>query len=258
MKSRTGYVYQDKKTKSWYARVCYTQANGKRTSIKRRVDSKSLGNEVIKRFIEMFESGGRKAFDAEKITFNDLCDYYAEHYAISAQYVDGRKVAGLRSVAAVRGYIKVFREYFGCRKLKSITYDDLRTFRAKRLKTSTHQSEQRSLTTVNREMSYLRRLLNIAERNSWIARNPFKLGDALIHTSDERRRERVLTREEEVRLLAACTGKRAHLRPLVLQNVCYIARECVAAKEARQNLLSQATARNSLHNVTRSKLYGFA
>lgn len=65
-------------------------------------------------------------------------------------------------------------------------------------------------------MAYLRRLLNIAERNGWIPKNPFKSGDALIHAADEVKRERILTREEESILLTACTGRRAHLRPIII------------------------------------------
>jgi integrase len=65
-------------------------------------------------------------------------------------------------------------------------------------------------------MAYLRRLLNIAERNGWINRNPFKCGDSLIHVADEKKRERILTREEESKLLAQCIGKRKHLRPIIV------------------------------------------
>lgn len=216
MKSRTGYVYQDAKTGNWYARVCYTQDSGKKTSIKRRVESKTHGNQVLKELVQLVEVGGRKAIDAESMTFNDLCEYYAEHYMKEAQYVSGRKVAGLRSVVAVRGYVKIFREHFGRHRLKSVRYEDLLTFRNLRLTTSTHQSKQRSLTTVNREMAYLRRLLNIAERAGFIQRSPFKTGDPLIHVADEVKRERIITREEEARLLAACVGFRAHLRPIVI------------------------------------------
>jgi integrase len=216
MKTRTGFVYKDKKTGNFYARVCYTQENGKRTSIKLKVENITHGKQVLKELITTFDNGGREAFDAEKMTFNDLCDYYSKHYVFEAQYIEGRKVAGLRSVVQVGGYVKVFKEYLGRRLLKSVNYDDLRAFRTKRLKTPTHQSEQRSIATVNREMAYLRRLLNIAERNGWINRNPFKCGDSLIHIADERKREKILTREEEAKLLAQCVGKRKHLRPIII------------------------------------------
>ena len=135
---------------------------------------------------------------------------------MDAKYVNNRKVAGLRSASGVRGYVRVFRNHFGRQKLKDITYEHLRAFRNERLCSSTHQSKQRSLATVNRELAYLRRLFNIAERNGWVAKNPFKKGDALIHTSDEIKRERILTPAEEQNLLRYCVGRRTHLRPLIV------------------------------------------
>ena len=215
MKARKGYVYQEKNG-DWYARLTYTDNSGKLRNIKRKANNKSHGEEVLKELIRDFDAGGAEKIDAAKITFNDLCDFYEKHYLSEAKYVNNRKVAGLRSAVTVQGYINVFREYFGRQKLVTITYEHLRSYRNSRLTTSTHQSKQRSLATVNREMAYLRRLLNIAERNSWISHNPFKKGDALIHVSDEIKRERILTREEETRLLNACVGYRAHIRPIVI------------------------------------------
>lgn len=74
----------------------------------------------------------------------------------------------------------------------------------------------RSIASVNRELALLRRILNVAVREGWIARNPFTAGETLISLADERKRERILTREEETRLLAACTGRRAHLKAIVV------------------------------------------
>ena len=130
--------------------------------------------------------------------------------------MNGRKIAGLRSFVNVKGYIKVFREHFGSSKLKSLTYDDLRAYRLNRLSTSTHQSKQRSIATVNRELAYLRRLMTIAERNNWIDKNIFKRGDALIHSADEVKRDRILTIQECQKLIDACTERRAHLKPIVI------------------------------------------
>ena len=216
MKQRTGYVYQEKITGAWYARICYTKNNGKRSSIKRRAKTKTEARLLLKQILETFEDGGQKAFDAEKLTLNDLCDYFEKHYCKPPKYVAGRKVAGMRSHITVSGYVAVFREYFGRKHLKSLTYEDLCHYRLERLTTSTHQSEQRSIATVNRELAYLRRILNIAERSGMIAKNPFRCGDALIHAADELKRERIISRDEETRLIAACEGARKHLRPIVV------------------------------------------
>jgi integrase len=59
-------------------------------------------------------------------------------------------------------------------------------------------------------------MLSIARKEGWITRNPFETGDPLITIADEKPRERILTRDEEERLLAACTGRRAHLRLIVI------------------------------------------
>jgi integrase len=216
MRTRTGQIYQDKKTNNWIARVDYKNTNGKRTSVKRKADNKTQAREVLKQLLETLEKGGRKAFDAEKLTINDLCDFYQEHYLKPAEVINGRKVSGLRSHVTVNGYIKVFREYFGGIKLKELTYEDIRTFRDKMLKRSTHQSARISLTTVNRYMAYLRRILTIAERNDWIAKNLFKRGDVLIHSADEVKRSRVLTIEESQRLINAGIGTRSHIQPIVV------------------------------------------
>ncbi|MBK7992377.1 MAG: hypothetical protein IPK14_02870 [Blastocatellia bacterium] len=63
------------------------------------------------------------------------------------------------------------------------------------------------------KLTYLRRALEIAKQQGWIIRNPFNQGDALISIACEQKRERILTKEEETRLLEACLGTRLHLRP---------------------------------------------
>jgi integrase len=60
-------------------------------------------------------------------------------------------------------------------------------------------------------------MLNVAEREGWILWSPFAAGDSLISLADEKKRERILTREEEIKLLAACdTPQRAHLKAIVI------------------------------------------
>jgi len=95
MKTRTGYTYKDKRTGFWYARLTYTDDHGKRRDIKKRGDSKADANAVIKKLINTLDAGGHGAIQAEKLTFDHLCDYYAEHYMIPAQYANGRKLQTL-------------------------------------------------------------------------------------------------------------------------------------------------------------------
>lgn len=215
MKTRKGYVYKEKNG-SWYARFTYTDLSGNRRNVKRKSENKTDGEQILKNLIREFDEGGVQKIAALRLDFNYLCDFYTKNYLTEAKYVNNRKISGLRSVATVRGYIAVFRGHFGRLRLSDLTYEHLRAFRSLRLATPTHQSEQRAVATVNRELSYLRRLLNIAEQNGWISKNPFLKGDTLIHTSDEVRRERILTRDEETRLLNCCQGRRSHIRPLII------------------------------------------
>jgi integrase len=74
----------------------------------------------------------------------------------------------------------------------------------------------RSEADVNRDLQLLRNVLNFALRQGWMTKNPFSLGEPLISQAVEVRRERVLSRAEEEKLLLACTGPRAHLKPILI------------------------------------------
>src|SRR5262249_32430303 len=93
---------------------------------------------------------------------------------------------------------------------------DIEKFRLERLKTPTPTGKERSIASVNRELEVMRAVMRFAVRSGWIIKSPFETGDTLISKADEVQRERVLSREEELRLLLACTGRRAHLRPLLI------------------------------------------
>jgi integrase len=122
----------------------------------------------------------------------------------------------MRNVSKVKGFIKVFRPHFGKMKLSRITYADILDFRNHRLTVPTHYKRERNIATMNREISCLRRIFNIAVRQGWIVRNPVTSGEPLIDISAERRRERILTLDEERRLLSVCKGRRKHLRAVVI------------------------------------------
>jgi integrase len=180
---------------------------------------KSLNNQTFKakpRLVREHKFGGARIFEAENKTFAELCSYYEDRHLIDAVFHEGRKVAGLRAAKSQRYLIVPLKMYFGQKRLRSLTYDDLRAFRLHRLQSPTRDGRTRSIASVNREMALLRRMLNIAQAEGWIIRNPFKAGEALISTADEKQRERILTSEEEERLLAACVGRQAHLRAIIM------------------------------------------
>jgi len=249
-KERSGSIVKRKpRTKgekpSWWARVTYIDpVTGKRRDLQRRADSKADARDRVHDLIKEIDTTDGRTLAHERKTFLDLANYYEKHYLKPAEYIEGRKVAGLRSLEGLSGQLNAARDFFGRRPLRTITYADLADFRSQRLKTPTRgdvarhaaamkefekarKKKQkaappqlrvtRTIATVNRELAQLRRMLNVAQREGWIVRNPLSLGESLISVADEKKRERILTREEETRLLAACDdARRKHLRPIIV------------------------------------------
>jgi integrase len=199
-----------------FARITYTDEKGKRHEQESRANNRTHAKEIIKQLLRDLDDHGEKSLDAARMTFSDLSDYYKKHYLKPAEYMDGRKIAGQRSYRSRQTLLKYLRSYFGHRKLRSITHGSIEKYRAERLATVTVRGSQRSITSVNRELQLMRRMFNIAQREDWIIKNPFAQSGSLISIADEHKRERILTREEESVLIAACSGKRAHIRSIVI------------------------------------------
>lgn len=199
-----------------FARVTYTDERGGRREIERRANNRSHAKEIIKQLLRDLDDHGENLLDAAQMTFNDLAAYYEKNYLTEPEYAEGRKVSGLRSHRSVKSWLASLKTYFGKHKIRSITHGHLKRYKSERLKTETVRKARRLITSVHRELQVMRRMLNIAEREGWIKRNPFNTGDVLIAHSDENKRERVLTKDEEARLIAACEGKREHLKPILI------------------------------------------
>ncbi len=234
VKERTGYVFEDKG--KWFARITITGENGKRRNIKRTAKSKADAKELLKKLTRQIDDDGIQAVESWRMTFNDLAEYYSTHYAKPARFIDNQKVEGLRDLRRVKGFLIHFRAYFGKQKLTEITYGDVFSYRSERLKILTPKGTTRTIASMNRELAYLRRIFNIALRQGWINKNPINSGENLILTSCERRRERILTFDEEQKLLEVCcseireikykrkgkeitakiTNEREHLKPLLV------------------------------------------
>jgi len=227
-KARSGSIR--KRGDVYYARVTYVDDTGRRRDKEKRANNKSHARRLIKDMLRELDDYGTQVFENGKTTFAELADFYEATYLVDPQYVGDRKIIGLRSSYDFKLRLKVLREYFGKKKLRSITHGDLERYKVARLQSPTvvgrntrgtakqgnPQTRQRSIATVHRELSLLRRVFNVAVRNGWMIRNPFDTGDPLIKPGDEKPRERIITPEEERKMLAACTGPRAHLRPIII------------------------------------------
>src|SRR5262249_32280704 len=182
----------------------YTDETGRRRVIQRKVDSKTEGKALLKKLLREIEDDGARIIDGERMTFGKLADIYTDHKLKPPVYKGETRVSGMRSWKNQLVALKPLVEHFGKMRVRSITHADIEKYKIQRMQTKTHRGADRTITGVNRELSLIRAILNFAKRSGWLNRNPFGMGESLISHADENRRERILTREEEARLLAVC------------------------------------------------------
>lgn len=219
-KDRSGYVFQDKQGR-WYARTSVTDRQGKRRNIKRRAKDKAEAKQILKTILRQLEDEGEKGIDASRMTFNALADFYEQHYLHPAEYSGDKKISGLRAWDRAKAALVHFRDYFGRMRVREITHADLNSYRVIRLKTPTRYNRERAIAGMNRELVVLRRIFSIGVRQGFLYKSPFSSGDTLISSADETKRCRILTRDEEARILAAIDRepKRGHIRGIFLCGV---------------------------------------
>jgi integrase len=199
-----------------YARVRFKDENGKLRDLWRKAESKSDARKKLKQLVKESEELSAIELDSANMTLAELAEHYIKNYLQEAVYVGDKKVSGVRGVEPALYAVKPLVEYFGSRKIKSITYGDIRTYKQIRFTTPTKHGKQRSIAAVNKELGKLKRMFNIAVREQWLSRSAFDNGESLI--GDEIHRNRILTMEEEARLFQAIESKpqRKHLKGIVL------------------------------------------
>ena len=202
-----------------YARIRWTErVDGVMTKREKfaRVQTRSDGREKIKQMLRDLEDNGPQVFAGDKMTFSQLADHYSTQKLVEAEYHGDTKIAGLRSPETARAQLDPLNAYFGDWPIKTIDYEAIAEYKRFRLKTRTKRKSERKLASVHRELERLRAVIKYAIRKRWLTESPFDFGDPLITKSDELRRDRLPTDEEEQLLLEGCTGKRAHLRPILI------------------------------------------
>lgn len=213
-RARDGSIYES--NGRIYARLQFTGADGRRRDKKIAAESRTHARALLKRMRADLEAHGERSLDAHRMTFRDVAEIYQKVKLVPAVYANERKVAGLRSWRQTRSFMPALIAAFGRRQLRAIKHSDLEAYKLKRLSQPTIKERPRAIASVNRELELLRAILRFAQREGYIVKSPFETGAPVISKAIETRRERVLSFDEEVRLLAACTGRRAHLRALLI------------------------------------------
>lgn len=210
---------QEARAGKWIARIIYTDAASGREKEKQITrDKRTDATDARDAFIEQLKKSHGGITDGSRMTFNDLATVLEHTHYKKAKIVEGIKTEGVRSLAPVKSYLKVLRQFFGKHRIGAITTANLRAYRQWRLEIGSRRAEVIAsgdfkavkLTTINRELQTMRMMMNYAFAQGWITRDIFQ-GSKVIVAAAEKERTRVMTEDEERRLLAACElGDRKH------------------------------------------------
>lgn len=193
-----GAVYQ-RKTKQgrvrWY--LDYFDQKGKRIQrvSKNAQSSDEAAMELRLEVGRVFRAEQGLTPEKEPLTFNELADMYLRDYAR----------ANKRSWMTDEYRLRALHKYFDDFLLPEITPQTIERFRSERLRSGEASS------TVNRRMALLKRMLNLAIDWGYLSKNP--VCKVRFFSEKENERVRVLTEDEESRLLRCCPD---YLRTILL------------------------------------------
>jgi integrase len=199
-----------------YARIQYTDETGKQREKLRPAKNKSEVWQIVRQMKDELAKHGAETLNADNLTFAELAEKYKAAKVTPAIIRGGVKVSGLKSYKSVEASLRILIDYFGKKKVRLIRPNDIEKYRRDRFNKPTVHGKERKIASVNRELQTLRAMLNFAVRQSWLLSNPFEKTEKVISTASETERNRVLTFDEENRLLSVCTDQRAHLKPILI------------------------------------------
>jgi integrase len=204
-----------------FARIVRTDGSGKPKQYARKAESKVEARRLRDALVREFDRDGEEAIKGSKLLFRDLCDIYETKKVQKAEYLgegkNKRKIKGKRSIKPSLAYLKVLKDYFGAKLVRKLSHDDVEEFKKVRLWTKTIHGAERSVVDVNRSLEHLRAILRFAKGKGWLNRTPFDdSANPLISKAEENTRDRTLSAKEQERLLEACTGRRSHLKPIII------------------------------------------
>ena len=202
-----------KRGKKWYYDfpASITPSGRRERGVILTARTKSMAEEAERQFLKEIHEG---TFGRAKGMVT-LKEFYNETYLSWAK-------ATKRSWKDDTSRIKPLLELYGDKKLKDMSAFDGESLKVKRRaapiiyknkKGEVTRTKTRAIGSVNRELMLLSAILTLAVAKKEIASNPLKGVKPL---EGETGRERYLLPDEEERLMPELTGKRAHLRDMVV------------------------------------------
>ena len=131
------------------------------------------------------------------LTFCQLAKWYSDNFLHPPVLEKGLKVSGTKDFKRSKNKLEVFVNFFGDIRCVDFSESDLRAWQTHRRKENPNISQ----TTLNRDFELLRVIFRAGLRNKKIKEIP---NFDIINNAAETERDRVLTFEEEKRLLAVC------------------------------------------------------
>ena len=207
-----GKIFKRKSGKSkdkWIIRIEYfDEIQGKIRFVERQADKRSNAVDERDRLIDEIKKTQGQIQTGERMTFDRLADFCEKIFYKPAVIVEGRKIAGVRSYESVKFQINNLRSFFGKRLVNEITTESLTDYKIWRLQTKSEKLKRSvKIATANRELSAMRKMMRFAYGKGWILRDIF-FNAKVIDTASEIERHRLLTKDEETRLLDSCQGER--------------------------------------------------
>ena len=189
-------VYKHKNGR-WYTRF---QIRGKRyhEAIPEATDKRTAENAETKIKAELLSGRFDLIENKKQRTFFELCEKF-EEYAVNNR----------KNYAKDKGMVTRFKNFYG-----NCLLSDFDTFSVERYRTKRRNAKKKPA-TINKEVGILRRMFNIAMDNSWMSKNP-ALKRHVKPMPVENTEKRIITPAEERKLLAACTGECAYLKPIII------------------------------------------
>lgn len=195
------YYWIDPKTKLGYAKVQIPtderSAKGhiKYKTVMKRADNLTHADQIASEILAEHGLRGQAFLDGREMTFSKLAVWYKAEFVVAPLYVNGKKIAGMRTFETERRKIDRLTEVFGKMFIDEIDEFALRRYKLKRLKTGLKSA------SVNREFETVRAMFKKAVKQKWLKEMIDFSG--LIDKSLEERRTVTITEVQEKMILEA-------------------------------------------------------
>lgn len=221
-----------------YARLQYTDEAGKKREKVRRINKKREARAAIKSMRDEVQFPNSETTPLKTITFAALAEMYEREILMSGT---GIRAPRETVPGPIRSVLKVLRAHFGRKPIRLMDASAIVLYKNTRIESPVLRqankepkavdgnpkrfggkqnkvpvTQDRNISTVNRELQMLKSILKFAGQKGFLDQNPFLECKGIISVGLEKRRQRVLSYNEEEKLLRACTGRRSHVRPILI------------------------------------------